>query len=598
MESKMKEKWMLEAKRADFDTLANRFAISPVLARIIVNRGLTKEEDIERYLSCDLTKMHSGLLMKGMEQARNMIITAIDQNQLIAIGTDFDNDGILSGHSLSTAVKRLGGRVVVYAPDRVSEGYGLNRRIVLEAYEAGSRFIITCDNGIAAFDAIDYAKELGMTVVVTDHHEVAFVEEEDGSRRFLLPNADVVVNPKQEDCPYPFKGLCGAGVVYKLIELLYEHYKVPKEELYDLLEFIAIATVADVMDLVSENRLIVKHGLKLLSNTKNLGIRALIEECGLEQKRISAYHIGFVIGPCFNAAGRLDTVSVALDLLNAKTKEEAKQLAITLKKLNDSRKDMTLQGVDQAIELIETSDLIKDKVIVVKLRDTHESLVGIIAGRLRERYNKPALVFVDVEQGVKGSGRSIESYNMFEELLKCKDLLTKFGGHPMAAGLSLKEENLELLRERLNQNTTLSEEDFIPIVRIDVPLPIGYLNEAFLEELEKLEPFGKGNSKPVFAEQHFKIRQARVLGKNQNVLKLNIINADGFAMDALYFGDIPEFNEFVELEFGKEEVRKMYLGQYNEVDLAFTYYPTLNEYMGNRTVQVIIQNYCRIKGKR
>ncbi len=591
----MKEKWILEAKRANFDTLAKRFAISPVLARIIVNRGLFKEDEINHFLSCDLTKMYSGLRMKGMEQACNLIIKAIGENQLIAIGTDFDNDGILSGHSLSTALRRIGGRVVVYAPDRVSEGYGLNRRIVREAYDAGSRFIITCDNGIAAFDAIDYAKELGMTVVVTDHHEVVFQEDEKGGRTFLLPNADAVVNPKQEGCPYPFKGLCGAGVVYKLIELLYEHYHIAKEELYDLLEFIAIATVADVMDLVSENRLIVKHGLKLLSNTKNLGIQALMEECGLEQKRISAYHIGFVIGPCFNAAGRLDTVDVALDLLNAKTVEEAKQLAASLKKLNDNRKDMTLQGVEQAIERIETSELIHDKVLVVKLRDTHESLVGIIAGRLRERYNKPALVFVDVEQGVKGSGRSIESYNMFEELSKCKDLLTKFGGHPMAAGLSLKAENLETLRVRLNQNTVLSEEDFIPIVRIDVPLPIGYLNEAFLEELERLEPFGKGNNKPVFAEQHFKIRKAWILGKNQNVLKLNIINSDGFAMDALYFGDITEFNEFVEAEYGKEEVRKMYLGQYNEIDLAFTYYPTINEYMGTRTVQVIIQNYCRIR---
>lgn len=590
----MKEKWMLEAKRADFEGLAKRFAISPVLARIIVNRGWSEEEAIGHYLSCDLTGLYSGRSMKDMEKALSLLVNAIEHKNLIAIGTDFDNDGILSGHSLSTAIKRIGCNVVVYAPDRVTEGYGLNRRIVEEAYQAGSRLMITCDNGIAAFDAIEYAKELGMTVVVTDHHEIAFQEDEEGKRTFLLPKADAVVNPKQEDCQYPFKGLCGAGVVFKLIELLYEHYEIPKEELYDLLEFIAIATVADVMDLVSENRIIVKHGLKLLSQTKNLGIRALMEECGLDEKKISAYHIGFVIGPCFNAAGRLDTVAVALDLLNAKTPEEAKRLATTLKQLNDSRKDMTFEGVEQAMERIETSDLKQDKVLVVMLENTHESLVGIIAGRLRERYHKPALVFVEVEHGVKGSGRSIEAYNMFEELLKCKDLLSKFGGHPMAAGLSLPKENLEQLRERLNQNTTLTEDDFVPIVRIDVPLPIGYLTEAFLEELEQLEPFGKGNPKPVFAEQHFKVRQARILGKNQNVLKLNVVNKDGYAMDALYFGDIPEFNDFVESEYGKEEVRKMYSGQYNEVDLAFTYYPTLNEYMGNRSVQIILQNYCRI----
>lgn len=585
---------MLEAKRADFEGLAKRFAISPVLARIIVNRGWSEEEVIGNYLSCDLTGLYSGRSMKDMEKALSLLVNAIEHRNLIAIGTDFDNDGILSGHSLSTAIKRIGGNVVVYAPDRVTEGYGLNRRIVEEAYQAGSRLIVTCDNGIAAFDAIEYAKELGMTVIVTDHHEIAFQEDEEGKRTFLLPKADAVVNPKQEDCQYPFKGLCGAGVVFKLIELLYEHYEIPKEELYDLLEFIAIATVADVMDLVSENRIIVKHGLKLLSQTKNLGIRALMEECGLDEKKISAYHIGFVIGPCFNAAGRLDTVAIALDLLNAETPEEAKRLATTLKQLNDSRKDMTFEGVEQAIERIETSDLKQDKVLVVMLENTHESLVGIIAGRLRERYHKPALVFVEVEHGVKGSGRSIEAYNMFEELLKCKDLLSKFGGHPMAAGLSLPKENLEQLRERLNQNTTLTEDDFVPIVRIDVPLPIGYLTESFLEELEQLEPFGKGNPKPVFAEQHFKVRQARILGKNQNVLKLNVVNIDGYAMDALYFGDIPEFNEFVESEYGKEEVRKMYSGQYNEVDLAFTYYPTLNEYMGNRSVQIILQNYCRI----
>ncbi len=586
---------MLEAKRADFNELGKKFAISPVLARLIVNRGHQSEEEIDRYLNCDLNHLYDGRKMKDMEKAVEYITNAVKSGEIIAIGTDFDNDGILSGYTLSCAIERIGGSTLLYAPDRVSEGYGLNRRIIDEAYAAGSRFIITCDNGIAAFDAVTYAKDKGMTVIVTDHHEVAFEEKEDLTREFILPKADAVVNPKQEDCPYPFKGLCGAGVVFKLICLLYETFNIPMEEAYQLLEFTAIATVADVMDLVGENRIIVKYGLSLLKNTNNLGLRALMEECSLNVDRLSSYHIGFVIGPCFNAAGRLDTASMAFDLLKAKTEEQAKKMAKELRELNESRKDMTIRGLEQALELIENSSIKDDKVILVKLEHTHESLVGIIAGRIREQYHKPALVFVDVEDGIKGSGRSIEAYNMFEELLKCKELLSKFGGHPMAAGLSLPAKNLEKLRKQLNENTTLTDSDLVSIVKIDVPLPIGYLNIPFIDELERLEPFGKANVKPVFAEQHFRVRKAMILGKNQNVLKLNINNLDGDSVEALYFGNIDQFNEFVEEEFGKEEVRKMYQGQFNEIDLAFTYYPSINEYMGKQTVQIIIQNYCRIK---
>lgn len=590
----MKEKWMLEAKRADFNELGKKFAISPVLARLIVNRGHQTEEEIKRYLECDLNLLYDGRQMKDMVKAVELITKAVKEGERIAIGTDFDNDGIISGYTLSCAIERIGGTTLLYAPDRVSEGYGLNRRIIDEALEAGSHFIITCDNGIAAFDAIEYAKSKGMTVIVTDHHEVAFQEKEDKTREFILPIADAVVNPKQENCPYPFKGLCGAGVVFKLICLLYETFDIPKAEAYQLLEFTAIATVADVMDLVDENRIIVKYGLSLLKNTTNLGLKALMEECSLNVDRLSSYHIGFVIGPCFNAAGRLDTAQMAFNLLNARNEEEAKLMAKELRELNESRKDMTIRGLEQAIDLIENSKIKEDKVILVKLEHTHESLVGIIAGRIREAYHKPALVFVDVEDGIKGSGRSIEAYNMFEELLKCKELLSKFGGHPMAAGLSLPAENLEKLRKQLNENTTLTEKDLIPIVKIDVPLPIGYLNFQFLEELERLEPFGKANVKPVFAEQHFRVRKAMILGKNQNVLKLSINNLEGDSVDALYFGDIVQFNQFVEEEFGEEEVRKMYQGQYNSIDLAFTYYPSINEYMGRQSIQIVIQNYCRI----
>lgn len=596
-ENDMKEKWILEAKKADFSSIADRHKISPVLARIMINRGVTTEEDIDRYLYGKYDHMHSPKEMKDILKAVDMLAIAIQKQETISIATDFDNDGLLSGFTLHIAIERVGGKAEVYAPDRILEGYGLNKRIVNEAFQAGSRFLITCDNGIAAFEAISYAKSLGFQVVVTDHHEVGFEEDEVGNRRYVLPEADAIVNPKQEDCAYPFKGLCGAGVVYKVIELLYEKFGVDKEELYSLLEFTAIATVADVMDLVDENRIIVKRGLELIKDTKNLGLKALIEVNQLNKDRISAYHIGFVIGPCFNAAGRLETVKLAFDLLQSKTEADALRLAIELKALNDSRKEMTVKGVEQAIEQIETTEIKKDKVILVLLKDTHESLAGIIAGRIRENYHKPALVFVKVEEGIKGSGRSIEAYNMFEGLNRCKNLLSKFGGHPMAAGLTLKEENLEELRRRLNEDAELTEEDFIPVVRIDVPMPIGYITENFIQELELLEPFGKGNPKPLFAEQHFQIKHAKVLGKNQNVLKMNLLNESGNSIEALYFGNIDNFNQFVEEEYGEIEVSNMYKGRDSNVDLAFTYYPSINEYMGNKSLQIVIQNYCRIQRK-
>lgn len=591
----MDEKWVLETKRADFNQLGQELGISPVLARLIVNRGHHNIDEMKRYLDCDLSMLHDGKLMKDMSKAVQLLATAIHEKQRIAIGTDFDNDGIISGYTIHKAIQRVGGDALLYAPDRVSEGYGLNRRIVDEAYTSGCHVLVTCDNGIAAFDAISYAKSLGMTVIITDHHEVAFEEDSKGERHYTLPIADAIVNPKQTDCPYPFKGLCGAGIVFKLIVLLYDEFDVSLEEAYDLLEYTAIATIADVMDLVDENRIIVKHGLQQLRNSKNVGLRALMQECSIQMDRISSYHVGFVIGPCFNAAGRLDTVAMAFNLLQATKAEEASVLAKNLRDLNEERKQMTFRGVEQAITLIETTDLKEDKVLMVRLKDTHESLAGIIAGRLREQYHKPSIVCVETTHGLKGSGRSIEAYHMFEELSKCKDLLGKFGGHPMAAGLSLPSENYEELRQRLNENTSLTQDDFIPTVRIDIPLPVGYLNFDFINELESLEPFGKGNVKPVFAEQHFFIQQARVLGKNQNVLKLMLINTVGSTIEALYFGDIQGFLSFVEHEFGEEESRKMFLGKHNNIDLAFTYYPTINDYMGKQSIQIIMQNYCRVK---
>lgn len=590
----MKEKWMLHNKRGDFQGIGKKYNIDPVIARIMVNRGVKEEEEVRKYLQGTLEDLYEPALLWDMEKAADLLVGAIDKGVVIGIASDFDVDGIFSSMILHTAFTTVGATCFIETPNRVTEGYGLNRRIVDDAVEKGAGLLITCDNGIAALDAISYAKEKGLTVVVTDHHEVPFEEQEDGTRIYVKPDADAIVNPKQEECQYPFPKLCGAGVTLKLAQVLYRHYGIPKKQLEPLIEYAAIATVADVMDLEDENRILVKYGLELLKHTKNKGLRAILEVNNLLDCDIKAYHIGFVLGPCFNAAGRLETVKAALDLLMCQDDREAIIMASDLKVLNESRKEMTQKGVEQAIALIEESDIIKDKVLLVKLQDCHESLVGIIAGRIRERYNKPVLVFVDVEEGIKGSGRSIEAYNMFEELLKCKDLLGRFGGHPMAAGLSLPLENFEELRRRLNENTTLVEEDFRPTVMIDVPMPIDYISEELVEQLNVLEPFGKGNEKPLFAEQHFKIISGAIVGKNQNVFKAKISNSSHARIDAVYFGDVEQFVSFLKEEYGQEEYDKMMHGEANQIDIGFTYYPAINEYNGRRTLQIVIENYTRV----
>lgn len=589
------EKWILEMKKGDFNGIAQEYGISPVLARIMVNRGVREKEQIRRYLKGTMEDLYDPRLLLDMDKAVDLVSESIEKKEKIGIASDFDVDGIFSSMILWTAFTKLGADCFIETPNRVTEGYGLNRRIVDDSLEKGAKLLITCDNGIAALDAVEYAKENGLTVVVTDHHEVPFEEKGDGERIYIKPKADAIVNPKQAECTYPFPKLCGAGVTFKLAQILYERYGILKSELEPLIEYAAIATVADVMDLEDENRILVKTGLKLLEHTKNKGLQAILRVNNLEGKRISAYHIGFVIGPCFNAAGRLETVKSALDLLMCNNEAQAEVMAENLKALNDSRKEMTIQGFEQAVEKIEHSDLMSDKVILVKLEECHESLVGIIAGRVRERYHKPVIVFTDAEEGIKGSGRSIEAYNMFEELLKCKDLLGRFGGHPMAAGLSLLEENLEELRRRLNENTTLTEEDLRPVVRIDVAMPIEYITEEFVEQLELLEPFGKGNPKPIFAEQHFRFTGGNIIGKNKNVLKAKVVNGSGARIEALYFGQIDQLQEYVIEEFGQQEWERMLRGDRNDVDLGLTYYPDINEYMGRKTPQIVIQNYCRIQ---
>lgn len=590
------EKWVLMAKRADFNAIAQKFGISPVLARLMVNRGVSEEEEIRKYLKGTLEDLYAPHSMKDIMKAAAIIAEAASQGDKIAIASDFDVDGIFSGFILYTAFKRIGGRPEILTPDRTKEGYGLNERIVTEAYDKGIRLIVTCDNGIAAFEPIAHAKKLGMTVVVTDHHDIPYEEADNGDKINLVTEADAIVNPKQPDCAYPFKKLCGAGVAFKLVQVLYEMRGIEKTALYNLVQYAAIATVADVMDLEDENRIIVKYGLAQLANTDNLGLRALMNACKLNPEKISAYHIGFVIGPCFNAAGRLETVKIALELLMSSKTDIATKIAADLRDLNESRKEMTVKGFEQAVAVIEKNGYHKDKIILVCLENCHESLVGIIAGRIKEKYHRPVIVFTNVEGGmIKGSARSIEAYNIFDGLMHCKSLLTKFGGHPMAAGMSLLAENLDKLRRSLNENCGLSETDLMPVVKIDVAMPIGYITEDFIEQLELLEPFGKGNIKPVFAEKHFKVIKAAVIGKNHNVLKMTVCNEMHTMIEALYFGDIEAFDKFVETEYGNGAADAMYRSA-NHIDLAFTYYPSVNEYMGSRKLQIIIQSYCRIKG--
>lgn len=571
---KTEEKWMLYAKKADFQEIGHKFHVSPVLARLIRNRDVVGDEAIERYLNGTVDQMHSPELLQDLTLAAEILEQKISSEAAIRIVGDYDIDGVCSTCILYRGLKRLGGKVDYEIPDRVKDGYGINESIIRAAREDGIDTILTCDNGIAAISQIALAKELGMTVVVTDHHDIQTVAAEDGTEQDLLPPADALVNPKRRDSVYPYPQICGAMVAYKLIQVLYERAGIPRTEWLDMMELAAVATVGDVMKLQDENRIVVKEGLRRLRDTKNLGLRALIEANQLDPEKISAYHIGFVIGPCLNAGGRLDTAKLALALLLAESGEVARGLALELKALNDQRKDMTQKGVDEAAAQVEERYM-EDKVLVVFLPDCHESLAGIVAGRIRERYHKPTLILTHSEEGAKGSGRSIEAYHMFQGLVEVQDLLTKFGGHPMAAGFSLPLEHVEEFRRRLNENAKLTPEDFIPKVWIDIALPFEYVDEALIEELERLEPFGQGNEKPQFAQKDLAVRSARVMGKNRNVVKLMLVNERGAALDAVVFTDGDLFLEE--------------MGDSRRMDVV--YYPTVNEYNGRRTVQIVVRNW-------
>ncbi len=569
------EKWVLLRKGADFEAIGRKYQISPRLASLIRNRDVTGDDAIAAYLGGTISDLHDGMFMKDMERAVDIILEKIEENRKIRIIGDYDIDGVNATYILLEGLKALGAEVDSDIPDRMKDGYGLNVSLVERAYREGIDTIITCDNGIAAAEEIAYGKELGMTIVVTDHHEVPYEEKADG-RNYILPLADAVVDPKREDCMYPFKGLCGAAVAYKLVEALLEASGRDVEDMDYLIENVAIATVGDVMDLIGENRIFVKEGLAMLERTQNLGLQSLIACTGLKKDYISAYHIGFVLGPCLNAGGRLDTAKRALKLLLARTKREADVLAGDLKALNDSRKEMTLAAVERAVQMIEGTSLKEDRVLVVYLPDCHESLAGIVAGKIRERYYKPVFVLTDAESGVKGSGRSIDAYSMYEELSRCRELLTKYGGHRLAAGVSLEKKDVEDFRRMLNENCTLTEDELTEKVVIDMELPFSCVTEKFIEELKYLEPFGKGNTKPVFAGRDVEFSSVRVIGKNQNVIKAQVRDKSGVWLQALYFGDVRAFQERLDERNGK---------------LSVTYYPGINEYMGRKSLQITITHY-------
>ena len=568
------QKWRVYSKKADFDAIGSRFNIDPVTARIIRNRDVTDMENVDMYLNGTLDRLHDPMMMKDMDKAVSVIASSIRDNKHIRIIGDYDIDGICSIYILFKGLKICGANVDYEVPDRITDGYGINENLIKQAYEAGVEVIITCDNGIAAASQIDYANELGMTVVITDHHDVPY-EETDNGRRYIIPKAAAVVDPKQNDCRYPFKMLCGAGIAYKFIDCMVKEFQTGDSVMPELLQFAAIATVGDIVDLLDENRIIVKEGLKLIANTENYGLNALMAVTGVSRESINAYHIGFVLGPCLNASGRLDSAKRALKMLVTDDRAEAERHAGELKDLNEERKKLTSEAVDKAVDMVENSSLKDDKVLVIFLPDCHESIAGIVAGRIREKYYKPVIVLTRGEQEAKGSARSIESYNMFEKLSECKDLFTRFGGHPMAAGISLPEENIPEFRRRINEYCNLSEEDLTETVWIDVPMPLEYINEKLILELGGLEPFGKANPKPVFADKNISIRNIRAIGKDKQYTRMTIAKDSGIVIDAVGFFSCTEL-ETVYNKNGR---------------ISCTYYPEINEFRDKKQIQVCVTGY-------
>ena len=593
------EKWMVHSKKADFDDFAKALGVSPIVARIMRNKDLESIEAQRAFLDNSLEGLHNPSLMKDMDKAIDIIKLKIEEGKHIRVIGDYDIDGICSTYILVKGLQGVGAFVTYDIPDRILDGYGINENLIKKAYDEGVDTIVTCDNGIAAIEQIKYAKDLGMTVIVTDHHEVPYVKDEvTGEITYKRVQGDAVVNPKQPDCDYPFKLLCGGAIAYKVIESLYNKLDVDnkKEKIEYFIEYAAIATIGDVVDLVGENRIIAANGLRALQATANVGLDKLMDMCGINIERLSSYHIGFVIGPCLNATGRLESAKKGIELLMCEDFFEAEKLASELIELNGTRKAMTEEGVKEAIAMCESME--DSKVLVVYLPKIHESIAGIIAGRVREHFNKPVFVVTNSadeneESLIKGSGRSIPGYNMFEALIECDEYLLKYGGHEMAAGLSLDREMIEDFAKALNENCKLTEDDYVRKVWIDVPMPLAYVTEELINQLSLLEPFGKGNEKPVFATKNVKVKSLKVMGANQNMCKLSVVDDSGKAMDALVFSSIyPAFMEFLKDKFGEEQIRKAKMNIPNDIVLSIIYYPDINEYNGRRSVQIIVNNYC------
>lgn len=582
------QKWLVVNKKADFKGIGEKYKIDQVTARIIRNRDVTEDADIRTYLYGNMEDLHEPSLLKDGKELTEILIEKIRQKKSIRVIGDYDIDGVMASYILVSALQECGAKVSTQIPDRIHDGYGLNQSLIEKAYEDGVDTILTCDNGITAIDEIAYAKKLGMTVLVTDHHEIPYVEEE-GMRHYKRSEADAIVNPHQLECAYPYKQLCGAAVAWKVVCLLYQAMGIAPEKAEDFLENVAFATVGDVMPLTGENRILVKEGLKRIQRTKNTGMQALIAQCGLEMDKIDAFHFGFVLGPCINASGRLDTAKRALELFFQKDYGRAAVIAGELVALNEERKALTIEGVEQAVRFYEENGCDKDDVLVIYLPDVHESIAGIIAGRIREKYHRPTFVLTKTAEGVKGSGRSIEEYSMYEELCKCQELFTKFGGHPMAAGLSLPEENVERLREKLNQFSTLTKDDLIPKVRIDVPMPMSYVSKELVHEFSLLAPFGKDNQKPIFADRGVRIHRMWIIGKNRNVLRLSMETSDGMPVSGIYFGDIDAFTTYIEEKFGVASCQAAFDGKRNNVVLSVVYFPKINNFRGMEELQFEIQ---------
>lgn len=581
---------MVMAKRADFKEIGNKFGIDQVTARIIRNRDVIGDNDINMYINGGIDDLYDPKLLKDSDKLIDILTEKIKQQKKIRIIGDYDIDGVMSTYILLKALKRAGADVSCMIPDRIKDGYGLNVELINKAYDDKIDTIITCDNGIAAIDEIAHAKDLGMTVLVTDHHAIPFTEE-NGERKYIKSRADAIVNPHRVDCTYPYKELCGAAVAWKIVILLYERLGIGKEEAFEFIENAAFATVGDVMPLTGENRVIVKEGLKRIHHTKNIGMKALILQCGMEPENVESYHFGFVLGPCINATGRLDTAKRALKLLCCESESGAALIASELVALNDERKEMTRQGVELAISTIEENGYTDDKVLVIYLPDVHESIAGIIAGRIREKYNRPVFVLTKSEDGVKGSGRSIECYSMYEKMCECKNLLSKFGGHPMAAGLSLPEENVEEFRIRMNENAGLSDEDLVRKIMIDVPMPVDYVTMDLINEFSILEPYGKDNSKPVFADRNLSVSRMWILGKNRNVLKLSLKSSQGMVYQAIYFGDIDAFIKYIQENYGESMVKNAFEGKANNIVISIVYSPKINIFRETASLQFEILYY-------